>query len=353
MFKRPRYCIALGMLVFSLTQAMAQVAMPDTVCVGTIRLYHVNDPTIPSTYTWKINGVTQTTTQNEISITWNTAGLFLITVQEHSANGCDGDIRSGSVYVIPQPAANAGPDATICFGTSIRLNGSGGTVYQWSPATYLSDPGVSNPMANIPVAGIHKYYLMVSSGNGCKSLTDTVVITVLPPAKVFAGNDTSVAINQPLQLNAIDMNNSEFINYSWSPSLGLSNPSINNPVSILDRSITYIVVARTRDGCEARDDINIKVFQQPELYVPTGFTPNGDGLNDVLKVIPAGIRELKYFNIYNRWGELVFSTSNPAIGWNGVYKGQKQDGDVFVWTAEGIDYNGNIIKRKGTAVLIR
>jgi len=70
-------------------------------------------------------------------------------------------------------------------------------------------------------------------------------------------------------------------------------------------------------------------------------------------VIPAGIRELVFFRIYNRWGELVFMTNDASRGWNGIYKGQPQDSNVFVWEAKGVDYNGNVIFKKGTLTLIR
>src|SRR5689334_15299475 len=93
--------IIISILVFlfcSLSSA-GQIAMPDNVCVGTERTYSVNDPSVPSTYTWTINGVVQTTTSNKLVVTWNTVGTYLITVQEHSAAGCDGDIQSGYVYV--------------------------------------------------------------------------------------------------------------------------------------------------------------------------------------------------------------------------------------------------------------
>jgi gliding motility-associated-like protein len=347
------------LLLFGTTKAIAQIAMPDTVCIGISRIYKVNSGTTPSTYTWKIDGLTQGSTKNDISITWANAGVHLLTVQEHTINGCDGDIKSGLVFVIPQPVANAGPDAIVCFGNSLRLTGSGGDLYQWFPSTYLSNPLMANPVVTIPVAGTYKYILSVSTFNGCKSLnSDTVSVTILPIAKVFAGNDTTVTINQPLQLNAIDVNNSRFVNYTWSPSAGLNNSFIKNPVAVFtntagNNGTTYTITARTADGCEAKDDINIKVFIKPELYVPTAFTPNGDGLNDFVLVIPVGIKELKYFSIYNRWGELVFSTKNALIGWDGIYNGKQQDGHVFVWMAEGVDYNGNIISKKGTLALLR
>jgi gliding motility-associated-like protein len=359
MVKRLRHIIVLVILLFCFTKGIAQIAMPDTVCIGTTRLYHVNDASVPSTYTWKIDGVTQTSTRNEIGVSWNTAGVFQLTVQEHPLIGCDGDIRSGLVYVIPPPVPNAGLDAIVCFGNTVRLNGSGGALYQWSPPTWLSNTAIANPIVSIPVAGTYNYVLNVTTINGCRSIRgDTVSVTILQPVKVFAGRDTAVSINQPLQLNAIDVNNSGFNNYTWSPSFGLNSSTIKNPVASFNSipgndGITYIVTARNADGCIAKDDINVKVFAGSDIYVPTAFTPNGDGLNDFAVVIPVGIKELKYFSIYSRWGELVFRTSDPSIGWDGIYKGQRQDGNVFVWEAEAIDYKGNIIRKRGTVTLIR
>ena len=359
MCKKIKYIIISMMWVFSMHSAIAQIAMPDTVCIGATRVYHVNDPSVPSTYTWKIDGVTQSTIKNQITITWNKAGIFLLEVQEHSNAGCDGDIRSGLVYVKPNPVANAGPDATICFGATYQLSGSGGDLFNWTPSTFLSNPNVSNPFINATVPGVLTYVLSVANSSGCKQIkNDSVVITVLPPPKVFAGNDTSISIGQPLQLNALDVTNSNFVNYSWSPSSGLSNPFIKNPLLSFNNvtgnnGITYTGAAQTAEGCLAKDDIIIKVFIAPEIYVPNAFTPNGDGLNDVIRPICAGIKELKYFSIFNRFGQVVFTTTSQNTGWNGVFKGQRQNGDAFVWIARGVDYKGNIIDRKGTVILIR
>ncbi|MBI3138833.1 MAG: gliding motility-associated C-terminal domain-containing protein [Sphingobacteriales bacterium] len=343
------------LLLFSIQQAMAQVAMPDTVCMGTTRIYKVNDASVPSSYTWKVDGVLQNSNRHEVSITWTVPGVYQLTVQEHANNGCDGDIRSGTVHVIPIPLADAGPDAVLCYGNTMRLSGSGGEQYQWSPAAFLSNPGSPSPLVTLPAAGTYTYLLTVSA-NGCRAVKpDTVRLTMRPPVHVFAGNDTSVAVNQPLQLQARDLDNSGFTSYQWTPSFGLDNAQLQSPLVILNSlgSRTYLVTARTADGCEARDDIRITAFARADIYVPTAFTPNGDGLNDRAVVIPVGIKELQFFSIFNRWGELVFFTKNPSEGWNGIYKGKAQDGNVFVWEAKGVDYNGNVIYKKGTVTLIR
>ena len=354
MFKGLQHIMVSLLLLLSSRQAVAQISMPDTVCVGTNRVYKVNDAAVPSTYTWKIDGVLQTSTSNAISITWNTAGTFLLTVLEHPANGCDGDIKSGLVYVNPLPIANAGPDASICLGKNIQLNGSGGTGYQWSPPNYLSNINVARPFVVSPPVGIYSYSLMVTNAGGCKSLKpDSVVLTVLPAVNIFAGRDTSIAVNQPLQLNAVDNNNAGFINYSWSPSFGLNNTIIKDPVAILNRDITYTVTATTAEGCTAKDDISVKVFIGPEIYVPNAFTPNNDGLNDIIKPILVGIKELKYFIIYNRYGQEVYRTSIQDAGWDGRIKGVMQNTGNYVWAAEAIDYRGKTITGNGFVILIR
>jgi gliding motility-associated-like protein len=356
MFKRLRYILVLVLVLLLLqcTQAVAQIAMPDTVCIGTTRVYQVNTPATPSTYTWQVNGVTQSSTTNQISIMWNTAGIYQLTVQEHALNGCDGDIRSGLVHVNPVPVPNAGPDKVLCYGVPHFLNGSGGVTYQWTPATNLSNPNVASPLFSTTVPGVYTYLLDVTLPGGCQPLhKDTVVFTVLPPLKVFAGNDTAVIINQPFGLNAVDIGNSGFVNYLWTPSFGLSNPGIPNPTATLNREITYTVIASNAYGCRATDGIKIKVFERADIYVPNAFTPGGDWLNDIFRPILVGIKQLKYFSVYNRYGQLIYTTNVQGRGWNGTYNGAKQNQGTYVWDAEAVDFKGEVIHRKGTVILIR
>ena len=117
--------------------------------------------------------------------------------------------------------------------------------------------------------------------------------------------------------------------------------------------ITYTLTAQNANGCTGIDDIKITVFEGPEIYVPNAFTPNGDGKNDVLKAIPIGLKEFKFFMVFNTYGQQIFSTVNPAIGWDGNFKGAKQGIGTYVWITEGINYKGTTLQRKGTVILIR
>jgi gliding motility-associated-like protein len=259
------------------------------------------------------------------------------------------------VFVNPAPIANAGRDTIVCFNSMVSLQGTGGARYFWSPPVDLSNTGIPNPVVSTNNSGLFQFLLKVTDANGCTSLKpDTVQVTVLPPMKVFAGNDTSIAVNQPMQLQALDIGNSGLVNYNWSPASGLNNAFVRDPVFVSNtpNNYLYTVTAKNQIGCIATDDIRIKVYLGPEIYVPTAFSPNNDGLNDIFIPTYVGIKELKYFSVFNRWGILMYTTTSQNGGWDGRYKGVKENASAFVWMVEGIDYNGNAIRRKGTVILV-
>jgi len=260
---------------------------------------------------------------------------------------------SVTVTVNPAPLADAGSAETICYGASAQLHGSGGEFFHWTPANYLSNSNLSNPYASNPLNTI-TYYLSVTDDKGCPSLEPAgVTITVTPPPVVSIGNDTSILAGQPVPMDLQDVNGSGFTAYSWSPGYGLDNPVLRNPVASPSESITYTVLASTAAGCKAKGIRSVKVFSAAGIFVASAFTPNGDGHNDVLHARPVGIRDFRYFAVFSRWGQRVFYTTDPAIGWDGTTAGQYVNGATYVWIAAGTDYRGVLIERKGTVVLVR
>jgi gliding motility-associated-like protein len=260
---------------------------------------------------------------------------------------------SETVTVLPAPVPDAGAPDTTCPGKSVQLEGSGGVQYQWSPATYLSDPATADPIVEQPAASI-TYSLTVLGANGCTSVQPaTVKVFVTPPPAVFAGDDTAVLAGQPVPLDAIDVSNSGFTQYTWSPASGLNNAAVQDPIAQITGDITYTVVATTANGCTGTGSIVIVVVPNSTIVVPNAFTPNGDGRNDVLRVDAIGIRDFKYFSVFNRWGQEVFTTSNQGIGWDGTRGGQLEPAGVYVWAAMGLDFSGKQVLRKGTVILIR
>jgi gliding motility-associated-like protein len=239
------------------------------------------------------------------------------------------------------------------------LYGSGnGISYAWSPASL-----VQNPTSLITTAypkDTTTFTLSVYDTLGCpKAGTSTVLVSVVPAVQVFAGNDTSIVINQPLVFQSTA---SSFATvFSWSPATGLNSTSILQPTAILTNallngafSITYTLTASTVQGCTASANVTVKIFKTlPSIFVPSAFTPNGDGKNDIIKPILAGISQLQFFRVYNRYGQLVFETSTINKGWDGRINGELQGTATYVYDAQALDYNNQPVKQSGTFVLIR
>lgn len=266
------------------------------------------------------------------------------------------------------PGAVIDPDsAFICYGKTALLNATiyAGTSYTWTPSNSLTNAGngtvslLPSNIQAIAAPGATTNYVLKVVNAGCpNAFTDTFRVRVAQRIMVFAGNDTNVVTSQQLQLNAT-VNDSTANQFAWSPAVGLNSTNIKDPVALLkpsmiDGSITYRVRATNAIGCYGEDDITVRVFKTgPDIFVPNAFTPNGDGHNDVIRPILVGIKQLNYFRIYNRWGQLVFSTNEGSKGWDGRISGREQSTGNFVFIVQAIDYTGKLISKKGNVVLIR
>lgn len=258
----------------------------------------------------------------------------------------------GHIY----PKVVATGDANICFGSRTPLGGSiVANRFSWSPTSSLINPTSLNPIAG-PTRNTN-YVLTVNYDTGClKSVRDTATVNVVPLFTVNAGRDTFAVVNQPLQLNAT-VNDASGKRFTWFPTTGLSNPNISNPVGTYNGSvqvINYLVTATTPENCISTDSVRVRVFlSDPEIFVPTGFTPNNDGRNETIKPICVGITSLDYFNIYNRLGQLIFTTNQIGKGWDGTFAGINQQAGTYVYMVKATDYLGKSITKQGTIVLIR
>ncbi len=263
-----------------------------------------------------------------------------------------------NIKTVPYPVADAGADTSICFNDTVILRGLGvGSSYQWAPASLVGFPGslVTPAYPRTPTA----FVLSIFQTLGCpKPGMDTVLINVVPPLSVFAGNDTSIVIGQPLQLNA-STNGSI---YNWVPATGMNNTTILNPLIVLSAGsipgnssqLRYVLEVTTPEGCVSSDDILVRLFTTvPSIFVPNAFTPNQDGKNDNIKPILAGMKQLVFFRIYNRYGQIIFETKEQGKGWDGRFKGELQSSNAFVYSCEAEDYTGKLVKREGTFVLVR
>jgi gliding motility-associated-like protein len=146
-----------------------------------------------------------------------------------------------------------------------------------------------------------------------------------------------------------------YTQYEWNPNSFLSNAYIEHPVFNSLKSIDY-TLTRTdvTTACKVDDIYKMDVSTAVVISIPKAFTPNGDNLNDVLKIEHgAGLKTFNFIKIYNRWGNLVFQTSNVNQGWDGLTNGIPQEMDAYTYFISYITYKDEPVSKTGSFILLR
>lgn len=305
-------------------------------------------------YSWSpLQGLSCTSCSNPIASPVQTTTYV---VQGTNQFGCS-DTDTTLITVIQPFNLTIAPGDTICINTgSAQLLASGATSYQWSPAAGLSATNISNPIA-MPTATT-RYRVVGYDGFNCFTDTAYVLVAVGGYPVVNLGPDQLLAAGTQFQITP-QVQNGPIIQWLWTPSGNLSCTNCPTPVVTVRNDITYIARATNIFGCSAQDSITIRVFcQNSQVFIPNAFTPDHDGINDILMVRGTGIAMVKSFRIFNRWGELVFERSNfapndPSFGWDGRVRGKEGEPAVYIYTAEVICDNGTPFTYKGNVSLLK
>ena len=274
--------------------------------------------------------------------------------------GCS-TIEPVNVVVDPAPVFNVTNPAAVCQPATVDLTAPQITAGS-DPRlvfTYWTDSTTTIPLQNPQaVSASGSYFIKASAAGGCsfiKSVEVTVRINKGENSVRYSTITTTPYIS--VQLNAREPG--LINNYTWEPPLGLSTSNRKDPVFRFDKSTEYTVRIDYGSDCPVVDTVLVLVNRDNPsgctsgIYVPKAWSPNNDGHNDKLFPIPVCIRELKFFRVFNRWGQLVFETNILDNGWDGVYKGAPQVMDVYTWTLEATGEDGKFHQLAGNSVLIR
>lgn len=271
-----------------------------------------------------------------------TSAIITDTVKS-TVTQCDSAINKTMITVNKKPVLNTSRDTIICRSGTATLNAS-------SNAATISWNGFGNGSSiTVSPQNTTQYLVSAVDTNGCKN-TKAVTVSV---------QDFSVAlradVNPALSGTNVFIQSSGNYFYSvagWQPVNLFSNQTSKNQRLAIDTSLNIAVVGQSSLGCKDTASLLLNALLLDDVYVPSAFTPNGDGRNDEVKVMGTAIAELS-FTIFNRWGQIIFHTTDKSRGWNGTTNGTVQPAGTYVYVVRVKKMSGQVVEKKGTVTLIR
>ncbi len=295
------------------------------------------------TYQWNADPtLSSLTIANPIANPTDTTTYFVTATNIH---GC---ITTDSVTLNVQfpVTATTSPLFDGCQGSPVQLQASGGVYYLWTPSAGLNNPFISNPFA-MPDSTTN-YVVTVSNDCFSDSAITQVIVHQLP--FVDAGPDTLIWRDTYAELQGYTAETNHF----WNPSTWLDDPYDLNTRAQPQQTQYYELFAIDQYGCLNIDSVLITVEPYTVLDIPTGFSPDGNGVNDLFRIVRyLNIEKLIEFSVFNRWGNQVFSTTDITQGWDGTYKGEQQPLSVYTWQVIANAKDGTRIAKKGNVTLVR
>ena len=351
----------------TLTSATAAPA----ICNNTAFAYTPTSATAGTTYAWSraavtgisnaagngtgaINETLINTTANPVTVTYN----YVLT-----ANGCSNS-QSITVVVNPSATMSSSLTGTVCSGRLYKytpLSATAGTTYAWSRAavtgitnTAATGTGsISETLTNSTQAPINVTYVYTLTANGCTN-TQNLVVTVNPtPAKLIITADGPTVFCKEESV-VLRFNPTNTGTYQWyQDGVPVSGATATNTTVYTAGSFTAIVTNAYGCASDPSTAMLVEVPCEIGISLPDIFTPNGDGSNDKIKPIVPGIHTFSFFRVYNRWGNLVFESTDPDAAWDGSYKGEMQPQDSYSYVIEGYNFRNELIRKQGTITLVR
>lgn len=265
--------------------------------------------------------------------------VYVYATGQYSVNGttAEGCKSYDTIKVLntwPKPLVSLEKNPELCYGSSRTIDAGNFNSYLWNTGATTK---------TINVNSIGSYSVTVVDNNGCRGSDSTKITAIIPSPTSFLPADTALCPYDNLVIKPT----SGFKKYLW-------NTGSNSSLITVTKTGLYWLQATDNKGCIGIDSILVLPKECLKgFFMPTAFTPNNDGINDILKPILLGnVKQYKFW-IYNRWGQLVFHSADLLKGWDGNYMQLEQDGNVFAWVCIYQFEGEPVISKKGTFILIR
>ncbi len=331
-----------GILTVRVNRSPTITAAPvPSLCEGgTLRLSAAGG----TTYAWTGSGGFSTggETVTIINVPLSRSGRYYVSGTDPV--GCGGR-DSVDVIIRTKPLATVNSVThAICEGETVQLLADGGTAYQWLPSEGLNSSSVPDPVAS--PADSTQYTVVVTNGEGCTD-TAAVAINVYRKPTADAGPPKEIGNGQSVVLSGAATGTA--VSYSWSPAVAIDDATKLQPSVSPTEDQVYFLTVTSPIGCGvATDSVMVKVYKG--IFIPTAFTPNGDGKNDLWRILGLSVYPSYEVLLFNRWGQVVFRSKNAAPAWDGRFKGQPLPADAYPYL---IKINGRKEVLKGVLMIIR
>jgi gliding motility-associated-like protein len=303
----------------------------------------------------------QTICFNQLPYSWNghnytSAGTYNDTLT--GIAGCD-SIATLNLIILPSPKLIITNPAAVCSSTTVDITAPAITAGSSTGLTYTYWKDAANKIplenpAKVATSGI--YYIHAVALNKCLFARTVPVVVIITKSIIPVRYPTVITEEKvPLRLEARTIDNSS--SYQWDPTEGLNFSSGKTPVFNYNKETEYTISILSESGCLTVDTLLVRIAThakpRSDIYVPKAWSPNDDGHNDKLFPLTVNIRQIIYFRIFNRWGQLVFETNKIGHGWNGIFKGNPQVSDVYTWTLEAFGDDDKHYRFNGSSLLLR
>jgi gliding motility-associated-like protein len=327
-------------------KARLTITPNDTVCLGTPIIFTSNSLGNNLNHSWVFGNSQTASIANPAPVTYTQVGTYNGQYTITNAQNCTSDSLF-TIVVLPSPNVAFTVDKTkVCENETILFiaqNPTPGINYTWNFGDGNTNTTSLNPNHSYSAAGNYTAKLIANTAQ-CGTAEQPLNITVVEQPKINLEDNRSVCIGRPVELIAGTNN---LFDYEWSTGQTTAQITING---LQSQQISVVV---TNDICVATDTINIKVLPTCDIYVPNAFTPNGDNINDVFKVLNAELVTGFSLEIFNRFGEKVFASSNANKGWDGTINGRLAQAGAYVWVLRYTSVNNATKTQRGSILLVR
>ncbi len=325
--------------------------LDTAICFGKYPLAN-NSKNVDSWY-WDFGNGQTSTSENPGALTFDSAGTYQVTLGVGNTQLTCTNTIVKTIILHPRPEIEAVGD-TICEGAEINLsvlNPESDWDFEWThPELAIKDSLTANASSQPDKST--SYQIWVSNKFDCE---DSISIPVIVIEEVTIPDwDTTIVMADDAQIPLIHLVDSLY-HVVWTPTDDLSCDSCVAPIAVqVMDTIVYTLDIEDINQCKKQTALfTINVFPQTFIEMPTTFTPNGDGINDIIYVRGWGVKELLAFKIFNRWGEMVFESTDMNVGWDGYYKGMLQNNDVYVYKVKAMTWTNETKALEGHINLLR